>query len=195
VTLPLASYVLVVEPGAGAPAGQVAGVTPLDLAAGPPGGEITVFSAAVTPVTIKIVDGAGQPVAGARVVAVSRGVMGAAAGIAVAGTSDDVQGAVSLGLAPALGYDLVVEPPAGKKLARKRLTFAAGAPPATIALVASIDLVGTVQVAGSPVAGVRVAAHCVSCAAGQSPVEPLGEGVSGPGGTFRLSIPDPGVTP
>jgi hypothetical protein len=196
--LPYASYVVVVEPPENAPAGEGVAVSALDLSTGPPGGTVGLASAASPIVTVKVVGPDGLPVAGARVSARGRGVMGVATELAAQGDTDDVQGAVGLPLTGAMAWEIVVEPPATMALARTSATLPAGAGggTTTVTLAKAVRLSGKVEAPGSGgVPGVRVAAHCVVCAPGQDPAVPLAETASSVGGVFELRLPDPGVAP
>jgi hypothetical protein len=187
-SLPRAKWTATVEPPLGSD--DVIGTTSFDLtAAAPPA---AVASAAPRPTRIGV-RARGAAVAGATVIAVARGLHGAGAGATALGATD-AGGDVVLRLVPGMTYDVIVDPPAGARLARARATLDGDTTASTVFVAPALLLTGTlVYPFGSGQAGVRVEAFCSApCPAGQDPALPLAETVTGPGGAFALLVPDPG---
>jgi hypothetical protein len=192
-TLPQGSYQVVIEPPPSA-AGERLALAALDLST-QPAGTLTLASAAAATTMLLVRDEDGQPITGARIVAVSPGALGIGAGDASSSVTDDVQGAATLQLTPGLLHEITVEGPVGAPFARLRTLSAGGGAAITLTLEPGIRVVGNVTVSGLGLPRVRVAAHCIAgCGPGEGPDVASAETNSETGGRFELVLPDPGVS-
>lgn len=132
-----------------------------------------------------VVSDGSAPVSGARVTAVQRVGLGAAP---VTATGND--GSFQLLVDPAATIDLLVDPPAGRALARAHLVLPAGMSTMNVTLKRGLFVGGTVTTReGIGIAGARIEVYCATC----GDPEPLATGVTGANGRVTLYVPDPGA--
>lgn len=147
----------------------------------------SVAAAAPLALDVAVVDRGGAVVAGARVIAVARGVSGVGMGLASSGTTGPLGSARLSRLVPGMIYDVTVDPPPGRRLARSRATFTGGGEALQVTLGPAIELTGRVLLpSGVGQAGIRVEARH------EGDPTLLAETITAAGGTFSLWIPDPG---
>jgi hypothetical protein len=191
--LPQAVYEVVIEPGPGAPAGESVRLVELvDLGAGAPS---SFQLAAPAELTGKVVAD-GEPVAGARVAAVPRGVL---AGVASAGdtATSDAGGVFRLDVAGAGAFELSVD---GRAAGRARATLAETSPvPGGSKSVGDVALGPTLRLSGDlalpgigPLAGASLQLLCLDCGPDDGP-RVVAEAMSDAAGNFLLLAPDPGT--
>ena len=195
VALPRAVFDVLVQPGPSAPAGQAVRIAAVDLAAGAPA---ALSLAAAARLEGEVVDGAGAPVAGARVTAAPRGLLASSAA-AGAGAITGADGRYALAVAGPGNYDLAVD---GADAGEGRASRIASAPaPGGTAALDPIALPDTLRLSGvigapgpGPLAGTSVQLLCLTCGADGGPAV-VAEAVTDPAGRFVLLAPDPGVDP
>ena len=177
--LPLGTYDLIVEP----PGPSLDGLTAVT--------EVLAGAATWTlkldkPVALSgtVTDTAGHGVAGARITAVETVGLGAAPS-----TLTDANGHYSLFVDKGAPLQLLVEPAAADKLAGARVSLAANAGTADVALGPGLEVSGVVRSpSAAPQPGVRVEALCFACGS----TTPLATSISDSQGNYRLYLPDPG---
>ncbi|HEY8147241.1 MAG TPA: carboxypeptidase-like regulatory domain-containing protein, partial [Kofleriaceae bacterium] len=182
-------YDVIVEPGAGAPAGEAVRFDPLDLRTGQ-GAPASLRLAAPGHITGTVVDAAGAPVEGARVAAAPGGLLARATAAGAAGTSGE-DGSFDLRVAAGGSYQVRVDGPgsAGRVL----LAAEADDAPLSAALPPTLRLGGELTVAGgNRVEGALVQLHCLTCGPDGGPAV-VAEAVSDASGAFSMLAPDPGV--
>lgn len=132
-----------------------------------------------------VVSDGSAPVSGARVMAVQRVGLGASPST-VTGDS----GGYQLLVDPAAAIDLLVDPPAGRALARAHLVLPAGTSAMNVTLKRGLFVGGTLKIReGIGIAGARIEVYCAAC----NDPEPLATGVTGANGRVALYVPDPGA--
>jgi len=212
ILLPAAEYDVVVQPPAGS--GETMTVKHIDLRAGVSPPPLALATEAPKKLLVKVsAPGAGGDrtlLSGARVTAVARGRFRVAAGETVIGISrDDVAHPLELKVADKTAYDLIVDPPVGTLLARRRVHIDAVDEGTTVEvrLFTAIKQHGKLTTSTQqPVVGGRVAARCegVNCPGFCDTIEckarcgPQGcnddfiyaETISREDGTFDLLLPD-----
>lgn len=153
--------------------------------------------AAAPPIAVGglVVDGAGLPVAGARLRAELADSLGWA-GAPIATAVSDASGGFTLMLAPGQRYALtVVDPTAHRASLRTTVERTQAGALAPLVLGKALRVTGEVRATGvgAPLRAVGVAALCQVGCAGLERDRPLGEAVTDAAGRFAVAVPDPGV--
>jgi hypothetical protein len=182
-------YDVIVEPGAGAPAGEAVHFAPLDLRTGQ-GAPASLRLAAPGHITGTVVDAAGAPVEGARLAAVPTGLLARATAAGGAATTG-ADGTFDLEVAADGSYQVRIDGPgsAGRVLLSADESDGAlsAALPPTLRLGGELTIAG-----GNRVEGALIQLQCLGCGPDGGPAV-VAEAVSDASGAFSMLAPDPGV--
>ena len=187
-TLPAGTYDVIVEPAAGAavaPARTTVDVSAADAPA------LDLRAGATTARAIHVTLPGGASAAGATVTFIPAPVHGLLGAWRTAATTA-ADGTAAIGLPPGLTFTVAVEPPRGAAAVAPTTVPLGDAPTLDVALPAGITLSGALLYplgGGQP--GIPVEAWCDACPDRRR----VDATATGPGGAFRLRVPDPGVAP
>ncbi len=180
--LPAGTYDLIVEP----PGPSMDGLTAITEVLGSAATWTLALDKPV-PLAGTVTGPTGLGVSGARVTAMETVGLGAAPA-----TTTDAGGHYVVMVDKGAPLQLLVEPPATANLASARLSLAANAGSADVALGPGLEVSGVVRSPTStPLPGVRVEAYCWSCGS----TTPLATSISDTTGTYHIFLPDPGENP